>query len=180
MRFEPTGLPDLTLIEPALFEDDRGFFMEVFHKQRFSDAGINVEFVQFNHSRSRQGTLRGLHYQVERPQGKLVRAIRGEIFDVAVDLRKNSPAFGRWWGGNLTESNRRQLYVPVGFAHGFCVLSDVAEVEYHCTELYAPECERTLLWNDPNVGIAWPLHVPPLISDKDCRGTPFAQAEYFS
>lgn len=179
MRFEPTDLPGVMLVEPSVFEDERGFFMEVYHRQHFLEAGLDLNLVQFNHSRSRLGTLRGLHYQIIHPQGKLVRAPRGEIFDVAVDLRKSSPAFGRWWGCVLSETNRRQVYIPPGFAHGFYVLSDSADLEYQCTELYDPRHERTILWNDPDLGIRWPVTTPPLVSPKDRSGLPFADAECF-
>jgi dTDP-4-dehydrorhamnose 3,5-epimerase len=178
MQFLPTELAGLIVIEPQVFEDERGFFMETFHREKFAAAGIDFEFVQDNHSRSRQGVLRGLHYQLAHPQGKLVRAVRGSIFDVAVDLRRRSPTFGRSYGCELTESNRRQLYVPPGFAHGFCVTSDVAEVIYKCTALYCPADERTLLWNDAALGIEWPV-ANPIISAKDERGIPLAHAECF-
>ncbi|HLJ11915.1 MAG TPA: dTDP-4-dehydrorhamnose 3,5-epimerase [Planctomycetaceae bacterium] len=179
MQFLPTELAGVVLIEPRVFEDARGFFMESFHKPRFAAAGIDVEFVQDNHSRSRQGVLRGLHYQIKHPQGKLVRAIRGKVFDVAVDLRRSSPGFGRWYGCELSESNRRQMYIPPGFAHGFCVTSDVAEVIYKCTEVYSPEDERTLLWNDPALGVDWPI-ASPTLSPKDERGIPLSDAECYA
>jgi dTDP-4-dehydrorhamnose 3,5-epimerase len=178
MKFEATSLPGVIAIEPRVFGDHRGFLMEVYHKQRFVEAGITDEFVQDNHSGSCQGTLRGLHYQIEHPQGKLVRVIRGEIWDVAVDLRRDSPHFGRWVGVALSEENRRQVFIPPGFAHGFCVLSQTAEVVYKCTDLYYPEHERTLLWNDPQLGIDWPLR-DPILSDKDQRGKPLAQADCY-
>ena len=179
MQFLPTELPGVVIIEPKVFEDERGFFMESFHRQKFAAAGIDVEFVQDNHSRSRAGVLRGLHYQFAHPQGKLVRAVRGSIFDVAVDLRRSSPTFGRWHGCELTEANRRQMYIPPGFAHGFCVTSDVAEVLYKCTELYHPADERTLLWNDPVLGIDWPV-ASPVVSAKDTLGVPLARAECYA
>ncbi|MGE5193851.1 MAG: dTDP-4-dehydrorhamnose 3,5-epimerase [Deltaproteobacteria bacterium] len=179
MQFLPTELAGVVVIEPKVFEDERGFFMETFHKQKFAAAGIDVEFVQDNHSRSRAGVLRGLHYQLVHPQGKLVRAVRGAILDVAVDLRRSAPTFGRWYGCELTESNRRQLYIPPGFAHGFCVVSDMAEVLYKCTELYHPDDERTLLWNDLALGIRWPV-ANPVVSAKDARGVPLADAECFA
>jgi dTDP-4-dehydrorhamnose 3,5-epimerase len=169
MQFLPTELAGVIVIEPRAFEDERGYFMETFHKQKFAAAGIDVEFVQDNHSRSRRGVLRGLHYQLAYPQGKLVRAVAGKIFDVAVDLRRSSPTFARWYGCELTESNRRQMYIPPGFAHGFCVLSDAADVIYKCTQLYHPEDERTLLWNDSSLGIQWPV-ANPVVSPKDARG----------
>jgi dTDP-4-dehydrorhamnose 3,5-epimerase len=175
-RFIPTELPGLTLVEPRVFEDARGFFMETFHSQRFHEAGLPTRFVQDNHSRSIGGTLRGLHYQLRHPQGKLIRCTRGEVFDVAVDLRLDSPTLGRWFATTLSESNRRQVYVPPGMAHGLCIVSDVAEVVYKCTELYDPDDERTIAWNDPQLGIAWPL-ASPLLSAKDRRGLSFAAAE---
>jgi dTDP-4-dehydrorhamnose 3,5-epimerase len=178
MQFLSTDLAGIVVIEPKVFEDERGFFMETYHKPRFVAAGIDVEFVQDNHSRSRAGVLRGLHYQICRPQGKLVRVIRGSILDVAVDLRRSSPTFGRWYGCELSEANRRQIFIPPGFAHGFCVTSDIVEVIYKCTEVYLPQDERTLLWNDPALGIRWPV-ANPTISAKDERGIPLAQAECF-
>jgi dTDP-4-dehydrorhamnose 3,5-epimerase len=178
MQFLTTELPGVVLIEPKVFGDDRGFFMETFHRQKFAAAGIDVEFVQDNHSFSRRGVLRGLHYQLKFPQGKLVRAIRGEIFDVAVDLRRGSPTFGKWCGYTLNDANRKQLYVPPGFAHGFCVLSDIAEVIYKCTDVYHPEDERAVLWNDPTIAVAWPVK-EPIVSPKDERGIPLEQAECF-
>lgn len=178
MQFIPTDLAGVVLIEPKVFEDERGFFMETFHKPRFVAAGIDSEFVQDNHSRSRFGVLRGLHYQLSHPQGKLVRAVRGAVFDVAVDLRRSSATFGRWYGCELSEANRRQLYIPPGFAHGFCVTSDMAEVIYKCTEIYHPEDERTILWSDPTVGVKWPVN-EPIVSAKDARGVPLATAECY-
>lgn len=178
MQFIPTDLAGVVLIEPKVFEDERGFFMETFHKPRFVAAGIDCEFVQDNHSRSRYGVLRGLHYQLSYPQGKLVRAVRGAVFDVAVDLRCSSATFGRWYGCELSEANRRQLYIPPGFAHGFCVTSDVAEVIYKCTDIYHPEDERTILWSDPTVGVKWPV-AEPTISAKDARGVLLATAECY-
>ncbi len=175
-RFEIAGP---LLIQPRVFQDERGFFLETYHRLRYEQAGIGERFVQDNWSRSRRGTVRGLHYQIRRPQGKLVYVLQGEIFDVAVDLRRSSPTFGRWVGVRLDAESKRQFYVPPGFAHGFCVLSDVADVFYKCTDLYAPEHERTLLWNDPEVGIEWPLEGEPILSDKDRRGTPLAQAEVY-
>jgi dTDP-4-dehydrorhamnose 3,5-epimerase len=176
MQFEATALPGVIAVEPRVFGDHRGFLMEVYHKQRFAEAGITLEFVQDNHSGSCRGTLRGLHYQIQHPQGKLVRVTRGEIWDVAVDVRRGSPHFGRWVGIALSEENRRQVYIPPGFAHGFCVLSEMAEVVYKCTDLYFPEHERTLLWNDPALGIEWPLG-EPILSAKDQRGKPLAEAD---
>lgn len=179
MQITATELAGVFLIEPRVFEDERGYFLETYHRQRFAEAGIDVEFVQDNFSHSRRGVLRGLHYQLEHPQGKLVRVVRGEIFDVAVDLRRNSPTFGRWTGAVLNETNHRQLYIAPGFAHGFCVLSDAADVVYKCTDFYAPRHERTLLWNDPALGIEWPV-VQPLISVKDRAGLPLATAETYA
>ncbi|HEY2251145.1 MAG TPA: dTDP-4-dehydrorhamnose 3,5-epimerase [Planctomycetaceae bacterium] len=178
MQFLTTELAGIVVVEPKVFADERGFFMETFHKPRFAQAGIDVEFVQDNHSRSRQGVLRGLHYQISRPQGKLVRVIRGAVLDVAVDLRRSSPTFGRWYGCELSEANKRQVYVPAGFAHGFCVTSEIAEVIYKCTDIYSPPDERTLLWNDPALGINWPVNAPT-ISEKDQRGVPLICAEVF-
>jgi len=179
MQVEPTELPGVFIIEPRVFGDERGFFMETYHQQRYEAAGFPGEFVQDNYSRSVRGTLRGLHYQIQHPQGKLVQVTRGEIYDVAVDLRRNSSHFGRWIGANLSESNHRQLYVPPGFAHGFYVLSEIAEFAYKCTDLYDPDHERTLLWNDPELKIGWPLTGEPLLSGKDRQGTPFAEIECF-
>ncbi len=181
LRFIPLDIPDVILIEPRVFADQRGFFLESHHKRRFLDAGLAADFVQDNHSGSRRGSLRGLHYQIRQPQGKLVRVVVGEAFDVAVDLRRNSPTFGRWVGVSLTAEKKNELWIPVGFAHGFCVLSDWAEVLYKATDFYAPEWERSLLWNDPEIGIRWPLVAgeEPLLSEKDRRGTPLAQAEVY-
>lgn len=181
MEFQPTTIPEVILIQPRVFEDERGFFMEVFHSKHFAAAGIDAEFVQDNHSGSRQGTLRGLHYQIRQPQGKLVRVIVGEVFDVAVDLRRSSPTFGRWVGHVLSAENKLQMWIPPGFAHGFYVLSLWAEVLYKTTDYYAPQWDRTLLWNDMDLGIAWPLinGQPPLLSPKDTAGTPFRLAEIF-
>ena len=178
MQFLTIELAGIVVVEPKVFEDERGFFMETFHKPRFAAAGIDVEFVQDNHSRSRQGVLRGLHYQISHPQGKLVRVIRGAVLDVAVDLRRSSPTFGRWFGCELSEANRRQMYIPVGFAHGLCVTSEIAEVIYKCTEIYMPQDERTLLWNDPALGIDWPVK-DPTVSEKDRRGVLLDRAECF-
>jgi dTDP-4-dehydrorhamnose 3,5-epimerase len=174
MQLHPTELPGVMIVEPKVFEDSRGFFMETFRQSVFQAAGVDAPFVQDNHSRSAAKTLRGLHFQIQRPQGKLVRVIRGEVYDVAVDLRRDSPCFGRWVGVCLSESNRLQLYIPPGLAHGFCVTSDGAEFVYKCTEYYYPEFERTLLWNDPHVGVAWPIS-DPLLSDKDRRGQSWPQ-----
>lgn len=168
MKVTRLSVPDLLLIEPDVFEDARGFFMETFHAERYAAFGICEKFVQDNHSRSLKGTLRGLHYQLGRPQGKLVRVTQGAVFDVAVDVRKNSPTFGRWAGAILSGENKHQLYIPKGFAHGFCVMSDVADFLYKCTDYYSPEEERGIIWNDPDLGIGWPVN-NPLISEKDRR-----------
>jgi dTDP-4-dehydrorhamnose 3,5-epimerase len=164
-----------------VFKDQRGFFFESYHKRFFIKQGIALEFVQDNHSRSKQGALRGLHYQIQQPQGKLVRVILGEIYDVAVDLRRSSPTFGQWIGLVLSADNKNQLYVPPGFAHGFYVASEWAEVLYKATDYYAPQWERTLLWNDARINISWPLREGeiPLLSPKDAAGSPFDQAEVY-
>ncbi len=180
MEVRQTALPGTLIVVPRVFEDQRGMFMETYHSQRYAEAGIDGEFVQDNFSRSSRGTLRGLHYQIEHPQGKLVHVVRGEVFDVAVDLRRDSPTFGKWAAATLSESNHHQLYVPPGFAHGFYVLSEVAEFFYKCTDLYFPEHERTLLWNDPTVGIDWPLTGEPLLSEKDQRGLVLDQADTYA
>jgi dTDP-4-dehydrorhamnose 3,5-epimerase len=179
MRFVPTEIPDVIVIEPKVFGDARGFFCETYHRRKFAEAGLDVAFVQDNHSRSRWGVLRGMHYQIHQPQGKLLSVMAGEIFDVAVDLRRRSATFGRWVGVNLSADSHRMMYVPPGFAHGFLVLSETADVCYKCTDLYAPEHERSLLWNDPAVGIRWPLTGEPQLSDKDRQGLPLAEAECF-
>lgn len=179
MQFIPTELAGVLVIQPKVFEDERGFFLEFFHKPRFVAAGIDAEFVQDNHSSSRRGVLRGLHYQLTRPQGKLVRVIRGSIFDVAVDLRRHSATFGRWLGRELSDANRRELYIPPGFAHGFCVTSDTAEVIYKCTDIYHPQDERTLLWNDPSLAIKWPVD-HPIVSSKDAHGLLLKDAECYA
>jgi dTDP-4-dehydrorhamnose 3,5-epimerase len=181
MRFTSTDIADVLILEPEVFGDERGFFMETFRLDTFAASGITGPFVQDNHSGSQQGILRGLHYQIRQPQGKMVRAVAGEIFDVAVDLRRRSPTFGRWAGVTLSTENKKQLWIPPGFAHGFYVLSDWAEVFYKATDYYAPQWERRLLWNDPALGIRWPLKDgrQPLLSPKDAQGTPLAQAEVF-
>jgi dTDP-4-dehydrorhamnose 3,5-epimerase len=180
-KFLPTNIPEVVLIEPNVIGDDRGFFFEVFRKDEFATAGINGPFVQDNHSGSRQGILRGLHYQLRSAQGKLVRAVAGEIFDVAVDIRRCSPAFGCWTGARLTAQNKHQLWIPPGFAHGFYVLSEWAEVAYKATDYYAPEWDRSLLWNDPEIGIPWPLinGQAPSLSNKDIQGKALKDAELF-
>lgn len=181
MNVIETPLPGLLVLEPRLFGDTRGFFLESWNARAFAQAtGLDTHFVQDNHSRSRRGVLRGLHYQIRQPQGKLVRVVRGAIFDVAVDLRRSSPTFGRWFGVALTEDNHLQLWVPPGFGHGFLVLSESADVLYKATDYYAPEHERSLLWNDPAVGVDWPLDaIEPLLSEKDAAGLPLAQCEVY-
>ena len=181
MHFLSTKIPDILIIEPKVFGDERGFFMETYREERFSQAGIRAIFVQDNHSGSRRGVLRGLHYQIKQPQGKLVRAIVGEVFDVAVDLRRGSPTFAHWVGVHLSAQNRRQVWVPPGFAHGVYVLSEWAELYYKASDYYAPQWERTLMWNDPAVGIDWPLlsEVPVELSPKDQQGLALDQAELF-
>jgi len=170
VKFTALALPDVILVEPDVHRDARGFFVETYHLEKYRAGGIPGPFVQDNHSRSLRGTLRGLHAQRRRPQGKLVRAVDGEMFDVAVDIRRDSPTFGRWVGARLSGENFQQLYVPPGFAHGFCVLSEVVNVEYKCTDFYDPADEIGLAWNDPDVGIEWPIRAP-FISAKD-RGLP--------
>lgn len=180
MQVTPTALPEVLILEPRVFGDARGFFMESFNARAFHEAtGLNVDFVQDNHSRSAQGVLRGLHYQIRQPQGKLVRVTHGRVFDVAVDVRRSSPFFGRWAGVELSAENHRQLWVPPGFAHGFVVLSESADFLYKTTDYYAPEHERSLLWNDPAVGVEWPLATEPLLSAKDRAGVPLAECEVF-
>jgi dTDP-4-dehydrorhamnose 3,5-epimerase len=181
MIFTSTSIPDVMLIEPRLHGDGRGFFMETYRASLFAGAGITAQFVQDNHSGSRQGALRGLHYQIRQPQGKLVRVVAGEVFDVAVDLRRSSPTFGRWEAARLSAENHLQLWIPPGFAHGFYVLSAWAEVVYKTTDYYAPEWERALLWNDPALDIRWPLvdSQPPTLSPRDAQGLPLFEAELF-
>jgi dTDP-4-dehydrorhamnose 3,5-epimerase len=181
MKAIPTDIPDVIILEPQVFHDARGFFMETYHAGRLAELGIIAEFVQDNHSRSQRGTLRGLHYQLRQTQGKLVRVVIGELFDVAVDLRRRSPTFGRWTGAVLSADNKRQLWIPPGFAHGFYVLSETADLVYKVTDYYAPDWDRTLLWNDPQINVAWPLleGQPPVLSAKDTQGRPFSQAEVF-
>jgi dTDP-4-dehydrorhamnose 3,5-epimerase len=169
MKFLPTRLPEVLIVEPDVYRDQRGWFLETYHLQKYQEAGILPPFVQDNCSSSVLGTLRGLHFQMTRPQGKLIRVIRGEIFDVAVDIRKGSPNFASWVGVTLSAEGFRQIYIPPGFAHGFCVLSDVAEVEYKCTDVYAPGGEVTIRWDDPRIGIQWPIE-QPLLSTKDTAG----------
>lgn len=176
----PTPLPDVLVIEPAVFGDERGYFFESFNLRDFRVAtGVMLDFVQDNHSMSRRGVVRGLHYQIQRPQGKLVRVVRGSVFDVAVDMRRNSATFGKWFGLELSQQNKRQLWVPPGFAHGFLVMSEMAEFLYKTTDYWYPEHERTLLWNDVGVGIAWPLESEPTLAKKDAHGQSLSEADLF-
>lgn len=180
MQVKATQIPDVLIIEPEVFGDDRGFFFESYNQRSFHQAtGITPIFVQDNHSKSVKGVLRGLHYQIQQPQGKLVRVIAGEVFDVAVDLRRSSPTFGRWIGEVLSAQNKRQLWVPEGFAHGFLVLSESAEFLYKTTDYYAPEHERSIIWDDGDLNIAWPTQVDIQLSAKDKAGVPFDKAEVF-
>ncbi len=182
MKVIPASVPDVLIIEPRVFGDSRGFFLESFNQKNFSQAtGLDVNFVQDNHSRSVKGVLRGLHYQIRQPQGKLVRVVRGAVFEVSVDIRRSSPSFGQWAGVELTEDNYRQVWVPPGFAHGFYVLSDSADFLYKTTDYYVPDFERSLAWNDPKVAIAWPFDpdTQPIISAKDRQGVSLTDAELF-
>jgi dTDP-4-dehydrorhamnose 3,5-epimerase len=179
MRVTPTALPDILLIEPRVFGDERGFFFESYNRSALAEAGLAAEFVQDNHSRSARGVLRGLHYQIEHAQGKLVRVTAGEVFDVAVDMRKSSPTFGRSITMPLSAENKRMLWIPPGFAHGFLVLSDAADFLYKTTDYWYPEFERTLLWNDPALKIAWPLASAPTLAAKDASGRPLALADVY-
>ena len=184
MKATRTAIPDVVLLEPKVFGDARGFFLESFNQRVFHEAtGADVKFVQDNHSRSARGVLRGLHYQLKQPQGKLVRVVRGSVFDVAVDIRRSSPTFGRWVGVELSEQNQHQLWVPAGFAHGFLVLSESADFLYKTTEYYAPEHERCIAWNDPAIGVEWPLAATalaaPLLSNKDAAAPALGQADVF-
>jgi dTDP-4-dehydrorhamnose 3,5-epimerase len=173
-----TEIPEVLIIEPKVFGDARGFFFESFNQKTFADAtGLDLTFVQDNHSRSSKGVLRGLHYQIQQPQGKLVRVVRGAVFDVAVDIRSGSPTFGKWVGEYLTEENHKQLWVPPGFAHGFVVLSDLADFLYKTTEFYAPQFERCIVWNDPDIGIHWPQGLIPILSDKDQKAPGLHEAQ---
>lgn len=182
MKVLPTNFPEILIIEPKVFGDNRGFFFESFNQQAFNDAvGQEVLFVQDNHSHSTKGVLRGLHYQIQQPQGKLVRVIQGAVYDVAVDLRKSSSTFGQWVGTELNDDNHRQVWVPAGFAHGFVVLSESADVLYKTTDYYAPEFERTIMWNDPDIAINWPLcNEAPDISEKDSKGLRLRDSEIYS
>jgi dTDP-4-dehydrorhamnose 3,5-epimerase len=181
MKVTRLAIPEVLLIEPKVFGDERGFFFESFNQRVFDEAvGSAVAFVQDNHSKSARGVLRGLHYQIQRPQGKLVRVVTGEVFDVAVDIRRNSPTFGRWVGAVLSAGNKHQLWVPAGFAHGFVTLSDTAEFLYKTTDYWFPEHERCIAWNDPAIGIEWPIEGAPTLSEKDARGATLGHAEVFS
>lgn len=181
MKVTPLAIPDVVLIEPKVFGDERGFFYESFNQARFEEAiGKPVQFVQDNHSRSARNVLRGLHYQIQQPQGKLVRVVQGEVFDVAVDLRKSSKTFGQWVGEILSAENKRQLWIPEGFAHGFVVLSESAEFLYKTTDYYAPAHERSILWNDAMLQIDWPAGIQPILSTKDAQGRAFVEAEVFA
>jgi dTDP-4-dehydrorhamnose 3,5-epimerase len=178
VRVTATRIPEVLLIEPDVFGDERGFFMETWQRKKFAEIGIDYDFVQDNHSRSVKGTLRGLHYQLSpRSQGKLVRVTVGEVFDVAVDIRRGSPSFGQWVGEHLSAGNKRMLWVPPGFAHGFYVTSDMAEFQYKCTDYYAPDLERCIRWDDPQLAITWPVAGNPLVSAKDELGLTFDQVE---
>ena len=179
MEFECLAIPDVVLVRPKVIGDTRGWLFESWEARKFAAAGLDVRFVQDNYSRSVQGTLRGLHYQIRQPQGKLVRVTRGEVFDVAVDIRKSSPTFGRWVGTILSGENKHQLWVPPGFAHGFYVISESAEFFYKCSDFYAPEHERTLRWDDPKLAITWPLKGAPILSTKDQQGKTLADADCF-
>lgn len=180
MKVISTPIPDVLLIEPQVFGDSRGFFFESYNQRNLQEkVGLTENFVQDNHSRSAQNVLRGLHYQIQQAQGKLVRAVVGEIFDVAVDIRKSSPTFGQWVGYVLSAENKHNLWIPAGFAHGFLVLSEVAEVLYKTTDYYAPQYDRGIIWNDPDLAIDWPLKAEPILSAKDQAGKPFKTAEVF-
>ena len=181
MKATPLAIPDVILLEPKVFGDDRGFFFESFNQAKFEAAiGRHVTFVQDNHSRSVKNVLRGLHYQIQQPQGKLVRVVQGAVFDVAVDIRKSSPTFGQWVGEILSAENKRQMWVPEGFAHGFVVLSDTAECLYKTTNYYSPEHERCIVWNDPAIALQWPLDGEPVLSAKDQHDKSLAEAEHFA
>ncbi len=181
MNVIPTAIADVLILEPKVFGDARGFFLESYNRRVLADvAGITAEFVQDNHSRSVRGVLRGLHYQIDHPQGKLVRASRGAVFDVAVDIRRSSATFGRALGVELSDENQRMLWIPPGFAHGFLVLTDTVDFFYKTTDFYSPRDERCILWNDPELGIAWPLEGDPVLSAKDAKGLPLRQAEVFA
>lgn len=181
MQLQTTNIPEVLIFEPKVFGDDRGFFYESFNERRFNElTGLDASFLQDNHSKSAKNVLRGLHYQIRQPQGKLVRVVAGEVFDVAVDVRKSSPTFGHWVGVTLSAENKRQLWIPEGFAHGFVVTSESAEFLYKTTDYWAPEFERSILWNDPAIGIDWPITDAPLLSGKDQIGKLLADAEVFA
>lgn len=181
MKVIPTAIPNVLIIEPNVFGDDRGFFFESFNRRRFAElTGRDIDFVQDNHSRSVKNVLRGLHYQIQQPQGKLVRVVQGAVFDVAVDIRRSSPTFGQHVGLELTAENKRMLWIPEGFAHGFVVISDSAEFLYKTTDYWAPEFERSIAWNDPAIGIQWPIQGGPALSSKDQQAKPLAEAEHFA
>lgn len=179
MNIEPTAIPDVLVLEPKIFVDSRGSFFESFNAHWFEESGIRANFVQDNHSRSAKNVLRGLHYQIAQPQGKLVRAVRGEVFDVAVDIRRSSPTFGKWVSAILSEQNKKMLWIPPGFAHGFLALSEGVDFLYKTTEFYSPADERTILWNDSDLGIQWPVTDQPVLSAKDLQGKRFRDAECF-
>ena len=180
MNLVPTTIPDVLILEPKVFGDERGFFFESFNERSWRElTGLDVRFVQHNHSKSASGVLRGLHYQIQQPQGKLVRVIAGEVFDVAVDIRKSSPTFSRWFGAFISAENKRQIWIPPGFAHGFCVTSETAEFLYLTTDYWAPEHERCIAWNDPDLAINWPLASEPNVSAKDREGRAFRDADLF-
>jgi dTDP-4-dehydrorhamnose 3,5-epimerase len=182
MEFVPTRLPEVVLIKPKVFGDNRGYFLESWQQKKFSDAGIDANFVQDNHSHSAQWTLRGMHYQIQQTQGKLVRVSRGAVYDVAIDVRRSSPRFGQWVGVELSDVNHQMLWVPPGFAHGFLALSETVDFLYKCTDLYAPQHERTIRWDDPEVGIEWPLPkgVEPLLAARDAQANGIKTAEVFA
>ena len=179
MKAQATQIPGVLIVEPAIFGDDRGFFLESYNEKEMRNIGIDAHFVQDNHSRSQRNVLRGLHYQISQPQGKLVRVVTGRVFDVAVDVRRDSPAFGKWVGVELSAENKRMFWLPAGMAHGFVVLSDSADFLYKATEYYAPKFERTILWNDTELGIEWPLAGLPILSAKDAAAKTFREAEVF-
>lgn len=179
MQVSETKIKDVLLLRPRVFHDERGFFLETYNQNVFEKLGIRYRFVQDNHSCSRKNVVRGLHYQIQQPQGKLVRVIRGEVFDVCVDIRSNSDTFGKWVGETLSSENKNALWIPPGFAHGFLVLSDWAEFEYKTTDFYAPQHERTICWNDGDLAIKWPISAPPELSEKDKHGVPFRDAEVY-
>jgi dTDP-4-dehydrorhamnose 3,5-epimerase len=181
MSIQKTAIPEVIILEPKVFGDERGFFYESFNARYFAEqSGIKANFVQDNHSKSAKGVLRGLHYQIQQPQGKLVRVVAGEVFDAAVDIRKNSPTFGQWVGVILSAENKRQMWIPEGFAHGFLVLSETAEFLYKTTDYYAPEYERSIVWNDPTIGIQWPITGEPTLSNKDKAAASLKDAEVFA